>query len=114
MHEIAIIEGILATIKRQKEKHNFTKVISIELVCGKYNCASSENLKFSFETAVKDTYLQGSQLSINRLPEKFSCLDCHQEFNKEKDDDFVCPSCRSNNIMPLLNNEIYLNKLEVE
>jgi len=115
MHEISIVEGLIDLIEKQKEKHHFSRVLEIRIACGVYNCVSEENLDFCLKTVAQGTYLETAAIKVHRLPERWSCKACRQEFPKEvKGDDLCCPQCGSSNVVPLLNSEIYLDKLEVE
>jgi hydrogenase nickel insertion protein HypA len=115
MHEIAIVEGLIELIGKQKERHQFARVVEIRINCGKYNCASEENLNFCLKTAAAGTYLENALIKVNRLPERWECPSCKTGIVKENEDDEVrCPKCGSAVLVPLLNSEIYLDKLEVE
>jgi len=115
MHEVSIIEGLIDIVEKQKEKHQFSKVLEIHIACGVYNCVSEENLEFCLKTVAQGTYLETAIIKVNRLPERWSCKQCHSEFHKEtKSEDPCCSKCGSSNVVPLLNSEIYLDKLEVE
>ena len=114
MHEVSIVEGMLEILEEQRQKNNFKKVLRIEIVCGKYNCASEETLSFCFHNVIsKDSYLSEAVIEVKRLPEKYGCGSCHKEFFQETEV-AKCPHCESSNIIPQLNSEIYLNQLEVE
>ncbi|MBU1863582.1 MAG: hydrogenase maturation nickel metallochaperone HypA [Candidatus Omnitrophica bacterium] len=114
MHEVAIVEGIIASVEKQKKEHAFYSVISIAIMCGKYNCVSEENLNFCWHVATQGTYLETAKLHVHRLPERYRCSKCNKEFSLKQKEDFICPTCLSRDVMPLLNSELYLNQLEVE
>ncbi len=67
MHELSIIQGIIAIINKEKEKHNFSKVNFIEIVCGRFNCASEENLQFCYDALADEGYLNGAKIRLKRL-----------------------------------------------
>lgn len=116
MHEVAIIEGLIDIIEKSHTKEKFKKVTLIEVVSGKYNCVSEESLTFCFEVASKNSYLEGAKLVLKRLSEKYRCVSCKKDILEEavNKDLLVCPYCASSNLIPSLNTEIYLGKLEVE
>lgn len=72
MHELAIIQGIIEQIETEKKKNNFSKVNLIEIVCGKFNCASEDNLQFCLDAFAKGTYIEGAVLKLTRLEDKKS------------------------------------------
>jgi len=59
-------------------------VLEIQIACGVYNCVSEENLDFCLKTVAAGTYLETAIIKVNRLPERWSCKACRQEFVKEK------------------------------
>ena len=115
MHEVSIVEGLIDLVEKQKTQHQFSRVLEIHIACGIYNCVSEETLNFCLKTVAEGTCLEAAVVKVNRLPERWSCKPCRSEFPREKkDDDPHCPKCGSASVVPLLNSEIYLDKLEVE
>lgn len=115
MHEVSIIEGMIDLVEKQRAIHHFKKVQEIHLACGIYNCVSEENLNFCLKTVAQGTCLEGVILKVHRLPERWRCPSCEMDFVVEnKDVEACCPKCRSSSVLPLLNSEILLDKLEVE
>ncbi len=115
MHELSIVEGIFDLVDKQKKLHQFTRVLEVRIACGVYNCVSEDNLNFCLKTISEGTCLDSARITVIRLPERWSCSLCHCEFAREKKAvDPVCPQCSAVNVVPLLNSEIYLDKLEVE
>jgi len=114
MHEISIAQGILDIVSKEREKHNFSKVTLIEIVCGKYNCLSEEHLTFCFELVAKTPCLEGVKIQVQRLSDKYKCRDCAKKFGEQKGAVLTCPACMSENVDNVLDNHIYLSKIEVE
>ncbi|MFH0986031.1 MAG: hydrogenase maturation nickel metallochaperone HypA [Candidatus Omnitrophota bacterium] len=114
MHEIAIIEGLVDLVEKQRAIHSFSKVLEIRVACGIYNCASEENLNFCLGTLSKGTCLEGAVVKVVRLPERWQCSSCESPFEKSSGEDQKCPRCGASTVLPLLNSEIYLDKLEVD
>ena len=112
MHEVSIVEGILENLNRQRNEHGLSKVMTIEITCGQYNCADEETLQFCYDTAVKGTWLSSARITIRRLAEQYRCRRCGNEFFLE-DGQETC-QCGSSEIVPQLNSDLYLSKLEVE
>ena len=115
MHEVSITQGIMEIIERERRKHDFTRVVLIEITCGRYNCVSEESLQFCFETSARSTCMEGASLKINRVPQLHVCLDCRQKFASDADaGDVLCPQCASPRTVCEPNNDLYLSRLEVE
>ena len=66
MHELSIAEGIIDCIEKQRKKYKFARPKMIELICGKYNCLSEENIQFCFSALTKSTYMEGARLKITK------------------------------------------------
>ena len=115
MHEVSIVEGLIDLVDKQKEKHGFSVVREIHIVCGIYNCTSEENLQFCLKTVAKGTYLEQALIKVHRLPERWECLACRIKFPREnKEVEPSCPQCGASTVVPLLNSELLLDKLEVD
>ena len=115
MHEIAIVEGLIGLLDKQKKLHQFSRVNEIHVACGVYNCISEESLNFCLQALAERPYLKTAVIKIRRLPERWSCSKCRTEFVREgKESELVCTKCGSVDVVPLLNSEIYLDKLEVD
>ena len=71
MHEVSIVEGLIELVEKEKEKHHFSRVLEVQIVCGIYNCVSEENLEFCLKTVAKGTYLETAKITVNRLPDAF-------------------------------------------
>lgn len=114
MHEVSIIEGLIDIVEKQREQHGFSRVGEVRIACGIYNCVSEENLRFCLQTVGKGTCLEDARITVHRLPERWSCVSCEADFVRgECLENLVCPRCASSNVLSRLNNEIYLDSLEV-
>jgi Zn finger protein HypA/HybF involved in hydrogenase expression len=89
----------------------------VHIACGMYNCLSEETLNFCLQTSAEGTALEKAVIKVRRLPERWQCLGCRKEFfegEKKPVSDMICPHCASKDVIPRQNNEIYLDKLEVD
>jgi hydrogenase nickel incorporation protein HypA/HybF len=113
MHELSIVEGLLEIVERERRKHHFTRVKSIEITCGRYNCVSQEALNFCLQALGTAAHLAGACCTINRLAENFCCADCGRLFEAQGSGR-SCPACNSDHTIIELRNELYVSALEVE
>lgn len=67
MHELSIVQGIIGIIEKEWRAHNFSKVESVEVICGEYNCLCESNLQFCFDAVAAFPYMQGARLRIKRI-----------------------------------------------
>lgn len=111
MHEVSIVEGIIESVTQQRSNHNFERIISVEITCGQYNCVDEETLQFCYDIATKGTWLEGAGIMIKRLNEQYQCSVCGKEFFLDGEQK-TC-SCGSDQLIPQINTDLYVSKLEV-
>ncbi|MFH0754567.1 MAG: hydrogenase maturation nickel metallochaperone HypA [Candidatus Omnitrophota bacterium] len=117
MHEVSIVEGLISLVSTQQKERQFTRVHEVHIACGMYNCLSEETLNFCLQSAGEGTCLEKAMIKVRRLPERWQCHGCRKEFFQEEKKpllDTVCPHCGSKEVVPRPNNEIFLDKLEVD
>jgi len=114
MHELSLVQGIIDNMLDKKSKHKFLKVNTVEIICGKYNCVSEENLQFCFDVVTKSTGLAGAKLKVSRLDDKYKCINCGNEFKVQNDNSIFCVLCKSTEVIGYFDNGIYIYKMEVE
>ncbi|HEB73952.1 MAG: hydrogenase maturation nickel metallochaperone HypA [Candidatus Omnitrophota bacterium] len=95
MHELAIAEGILAIVQDQIETYKLKHVSCVKLKIGLLTAVVPEALNFCFDSLVKDTPLEKTNLKIELVPVKARCKNCGREFRHKKRMDFffLCPIC---------------------
>lgn len=114
MHELSIVQGIIRIIDDQQKVSSFFKVNSIELVCGKYNCLSEENIQFCYNALAESSCLKGASVQVVRVTQPLYCRDCSHEFSDRDLSREACPLCDSHDIVQLKENAIFVSKLEVD
>ena len=81
MHELSIVQGLVSNIEHQKKKYNFDKVLSVDIMCGKYNCLSEETIQFCYDLVTENSYMHGAHIKLLRLTKDCVCMHCRNEFN---------------------------------
>lgn len=110
MHDLSLVQGILKNIEKQRKIHGFKKLDSVEILCGKFNCLSEENLQFCFDAAVKSTDLEGAHLKVRRISDGFCCLNCGTESPEQGE----CRICGLSKMAAADSNTIYIRAMEVK
>jgi Zn finger protein HypA/HybF involved in hydrogenase expression len=113
MHELSLAEGIMRQVNIYKGKHGFSRVKQIEIICGKFNAVSSENLEYLL-SAQDDPCLHAVRIRLIRLSEQYYCTNCDFEFNSDSSDCAVCTRCQSGKFSIAAHNALFLNKMEVD
>ena len=114
MHELAIVQGIIDVIERERKARGFARVNSVEVQCGHYSCVSEESLKFCLEVVATDPHMKGAALRLVRMPAMFVCRGCGVEFPGTGPETRVCPSCGAADPEPQVRSEIFVRSLEVD
>lgn len=113
MHELSLIQSLLAQLETIVEQHKLTRVTKVALRIGDFRQCVPELLQFAFETLTEGTYAQSAQLVIEHLPIKMECLACHQIFAVKRHI-FSCPHCQETELKMLSGKEFILTNIEGE
>ncbi|HWP57638.1 MAG TPA: hydrogenase maturation nickel metallochaperone HypA [Candidatus Acidoferrales bacterium] len=68
MHELSIVQDIVATVMRHLPPENRAPVRWIKLRVGVLNHLSGDSLRFCFQAASEGTALEGAKLDIEEAP----------------------------------------------
>lgn len=104
MHEFSMTTQIVNCILEEAEKHNAKRINEVHLVIGKLTFLGLEQVKFAYETLVKDTIMEDSKLYIEEKDGVVKCNNCGYTGDLKFEDDPVyhipsptlsCPKCGS-------------------
>lgn len=80
MHELSIIENIIAIAEDAVKKEAASHIEEIELDIGLLACIDFNAFDFVWRVAVKGTVLQSATRKVNRIEGQARCRVCHQVF----------------------------------
>jgi hydrogenase nickel incorporation protein HypA/HybF len=92
MHELSLMEGVLAIVLETQKREGFQRVTRIVLEVGELSGALPEALEFCFSAVMQDSPAEGAELELVRVQGKGVCDDCLREFRLESRID-LCPGC---------------------
>ena len=95
MHELSIVYGIIEAVSESLEAAKGKKVLATYLRLGALSGVVKDALLFSFDLAVQDTPLAGSQLIVEDLPVIIFCKACDKEIELPGIQSFRCPVCQT-------------------
>ncbi len=95
MHELSIVYGIIEAVSESLEAAKGKKVLATYLRLGALSGVVKDALLFSFDLAVQDTPLEGSQLIVEDLPVIIFCKTCDKEIELPGIQSFRCPVCQT-------------------
>jgi hydrogenase nickel incorporation protein HypA/HybF len=113
MHEMGIalqiIEIATASVPPDLQEARIEKV---NLKIGKLAAVVPESLRFCFDVAVKDTALEGAQLTIEEVPVVARCKDCDTEWTINGPA-FSCENCDGGSLEILSGRELDIESIEI-
>ncbi|KAA3634451.1 MAG: hydrogenase maturation nickel metallochaperone HypA [Calditrichaeota bacterium] len=113
MHELSIASSIIDSVTKEVKKHDVRSVYEIKLRIGELTAVVPDSLRFGFESLVKDTFLEHTQLTIETSKIEGECIDCKRGFTVENFN-FICPHCSSKQVDIISGNELEILSIEIE
>ncbi|MGD9162390.1 MAG: hydrogenase maturation nickel metallochaperone HypA [Desulfobacteraceae bacterium] len=113
MHEMSIVQNLVAIVEEEMVKNNASRLISIRVKIGEMSGIVPEALSTCFEIFTAKSDLKGAVLKIEIAPLIGCCRKCEEKF-KIIEYDFSCPECDSIDIDIISGREMNIVELEVE
>jgi|ERR1041385_1549623 hydrogenase nickel incorporation protein HypA/HybF len=79
MHELSIAASIVESVLDFVNERQVSEVRTVRLAVGELTCVQDEQLRFCYESLVKETPIEASALEIERLPAVVKCPHCQYE-----------------------------------
>ncbi len=114
MHELPITQSILELCLEYGEQAGASSVKKLTLVIGDLSSVIDESVQFYWDIVSKDTICEGAQLHFERIPAKFKCLECQNEYLLQKGELSGCPECGSIRVKAIEGDEFRLESIDVE
>jgi len=102
MHELSIAASIVESVLDFVNERNISQVRKVRLAVGELTCVQDEQLRFCYESLVRETAIKESDLEIQRLRAEVKCPHCRYEgpprywdeaLNGEAVPTLQCPQC---------------------
>jgi hydrogenase nickel incorporation protein HypA/HybF len=101
MHEFSIAANIVESVSEFAETNPDKKILKVRLEIGEMTCVEADQLKFCYDSIVKQTNLENSVLEIEIVPAKVKCSHCNYDGAPRYWDEAVttaiptlqCPQC---------------------
>ncbi len=113
MHEVSLVESVVALVEDERRKQGFSRVRTIRLRVGALGHAEPEALRFCFDAVASGTVAAGARLEIETVPGAGWCLGCHRTVPLEERFS-TCPICGDADVQMTAGDELRLAELEVE
>jgi hydrogenase nickel incorporation protein HypA/HybF len=113
MHEVSLIENVVAIVDDARRTQGFAKVRMIRLQLGALSHAAPEALRFCFDAVTCGTIAEGAALVIEMIPGQGRCATCGEVVMMEQR--FAgCPLCASPVVSVISGDSVRVLDLEVE
>ena len=113
MHEVSLIESVVAIVADERKRQTFSKVRTIRLQLGALGHAEPDALRFCFAAVTKGTIADGARLTIDIVPGEGRCSACCQSVAMV-DRFAICPLCGSPTVLMTAGGDLRVAELEVE
>jgi len=112
MHELSVCQGLVELLAEQAEVQGFERVQALWVEIGRLSCIEVEALRFSFESAARDSVAEGATLHIQQVFGQAACSECKATF--EIVERYTqCPECGSFRLNIVGGEELRIKELEV-
>ncbi len=108
MHELAITEGVVATVT---ERLPDARVTAVRLEIGALTGVVADSVRFCFDLVTEGTNLEGAALEIEEPAARCRCRDCGAEF--APDWPIMACSCGSADVAVLAGQDLRILSVQV-
>ena len=77
MHEMALAESVLETVRECARREGLTAVREVRLEIGRLSAVEPEALRFCFDAVVRGSLAEGARLEILEVPGAAWCFACN-------------------------------------
>lgn len=113
MHELSICQALLDQLEGLAEQHGAHKISRVALRIGPLSGVESGLLKQAWPLAAAGSVAEGSQLEIEPLPVRVSCLVCDAE-SEVPANRLLCPLCGDYGTSLVSGDELLLATVDLE
>jgi len=117
MHELSIVQSLLALIEDEMAKHGKEKLVTVKVRHGRLASVVPEAMDMGFTVLTEGTRLEGAALVMEETPVVLRCRACSREFTPENPSSAFapCPGCGEELGHTVLSGrELYIEYLELE
>lgn len=113
MHEMSVAAALLEAVEHETSRYPQAQVLTVYVQVGRLRQIEPLALEFCYQTGVRGTRLEGSEIDIETIGASAACDSCRTEFAVE-DEWFECPSCHGLETRLLTGKELTLSSIDLE
>ena len=111
MHELAVMQSVVAVCEREAAEKGFRRVESVRLAVGTMSGFEPECMFEFFPAAAAGTVAEGARLETRVIPAAIECPDCGYSGEAKG---ASCPRCGGAGFRLTQGREFYIDSIEVE
>lgn len=112
MHEMALCESLLDSLREAARAHGFARVTKVRLAIGRFAGVEVEALRFGFDVVMAGSLAEGADLVVLDEPGSAWCFDCSATVALVDRLD-PCPDCGGGRLQPNGGTGMQIRDLEV-
>lgn len=115
MHEISLVQSLLAQLDNLVRENGRQKVTKVTMEVGLLSGVVIDSFQFGFDVLTGDnpTY-RGAELEIVAPPVHYSCTGCSFEISTTEEKPKMCPECGENIFNHTGSEDLVLLQVELE
>jgi hydrogenase nickel incorporation protein HypA/HybF len=113
VHELSLIESVVALVEDERRKQPFTRVRMIRLTLGALAHAEPAALRFCFDAVTRGTVADGARLDIDIVAGAGWCSDCCRTVPLEERY-AGCPLCGTAEVRLTAGDDLRVAEMEVD
>jgi hydrogenase nickel incorporation protein HypA/HybF len=113
MHEFSIVNALLEMCEKNAKENDAKKVTKVEIKVGKLSGVEPHFLETAFNTFKEETVCDGAEFVMHLQDIVIRCQSCNSESTLSINE-FICPTCKSEDVSVIDGEEMYLMRLEME
>ena len=113
MHEMSYVVRFVNQAIEEANKERAGRVSRLLVSVGEMTDVLPEYLYKYYPLAVKDTILEGSELSVEMVPVIVECAGCGKEYHPERENKYRCPYCSDANGKVIAGRDVVLESIEI-
>ena len=99
MHELSLIQSLLAIVDQYASREKFSDVRSLKLSFGRLSCLDQKSLEFAFSVQAVGGIAEHAPLEFEILPARIYCFSCGKDIVLPGSLEEHCPHCHSQDIV---------------
>lgn len=114
MHEMSYVVRFVNQAIESAREQNVSCVKRIVVSVGEMTGVLPEYLYKYYPLAIKDTILDGSELSVKMIPIRVECSGCGKTYHPTREQRYLCPFCSDSRGRVISGRDVILEQIEVE